>query len=135
MTMAGFSFPIRVYYEDTDAAGIVYYANYLKFIERARTEWLRSAGFEQERMRLEERLSFVVARVEAEYKRSARLDDLLTIETSLQQVSKVHMTMRQKVKKKDVILVDCLVQIVCVNHSGRPVAIPERLLQALNAVK
>lgn len=132
--MNHFSFSVRVYYEDTDAAGIVYYANYLKFAERARTEWLRSVGGEQEKLRREQGLGFVVARAEVDFKKPARLDDLLSIETSLQQVGKVHMTMQQKVKKDDAILVELLVKIACVSESGKPAAIPEQLLQALSAV-
>ncbi|MFO1241602.1 MAG: tol-pal system-associated acyl-CoA thioesterase [Rickettsiales bacterium] len=126
-----FSFQVRVYYEDTDAAGIVYYANYLKFAERARTEWLRAVGFEQEKLRAEQGLGFVVAHLEADYKLPARLDDLITIETSLQQHSKVHMTMRQILKKGDATLVILSVKIACVDKNGKPVRIPEQLLHAL----
>lgn len=124
---------IRVYYEDTDAAGIVYYANYLKFAERARTEWLRKIGFEQEKLRAEQGLGFVVAHLEAEYKIPARLDDMIAIETSLQQHSKVHMTMRQILKKGDATLVDLSVKIACVDKNGKPVRIPEQLLHALHS--
>lgn len=131
--MTAHTIDFRVYYEDTDAAGIVYYANYLKFAERARTEWLRAVGFEQEKLRREQGLGFVVAHVEATFKRPARLDDLLTIETSLQQVGKVHMSMRQTVKKEDAVLVDLLVKIACVGGNGKPAAIPEPLLHALGA--
>lgn len=131
--MNHFSFPVRVYYEDTDAAGIVYYANYLKFAERARTEWLRAVGFEQEKLRAESGLGFVVAHLEANYKIPARLDDLITIETSLQQHSKVHMTMRQVLKKGDTTLVELGVKIACVDKNGKPARIPEQLLHALNS--
>lgn len=129
--MKHFSFPVRVYYEDTDAAGIVYYANYLKFAERARTEWLRKIGFEQETLWAEAGLGFVVAHLEVDFKNPARLDDLVSIETSLQQHSKVHMTMRQILKKGDATLVNLSVKIACVDKNGKPARIPEQLLHAL----
>jgi len=74
-------FPIRVYYEDTDLGGIVYYANYLKFIERARTEWVRALGIDQTRLKAEEGILFAVRRIEADYLKPARFDDELVVET------------------------------------------------------
>jgi acyl-CoA thioester hydrolase len=79
MTQSNFEHTVRVYWEDTDAGGVVFFANYLKFFERARTEWLRSLGFSQERMRVDEQAAFVVSETRVRYLRPARLDDLLTI--------------------------------------------------------
>jgi acyl-CoA thioester hydrolase len=74
-----FHWPVRVYYEDTDAAGVVYYANYLKFFERARTEWLRARGFEQDRMRVDHGVVFVVSKLQVEYQRPAKFNDALRV--------------------------------------------------------
>ena len=83
-------FPIRVYYEDTDLAGIVYYANYLKFIERARSEWVRSLGIDQNQLHEEDDVVFAVRRVEADYLQPAHFDDELTVETSLEGNTAAH---------------------------------------------
>src|SRR5579872_1943212 len=97
--MTTHSFPVRVYYEDTDAGGIVYYANYLKFAERARTEALRLAGFDQSELKHEQKIAFVVRRCECDFLKPAFLDDLLTIETRLNDISKVSMRMRQTIRR------------------------------------
>lgn len=121
---------IRIYWEDTDAGGIVYYANYLKFAERARTEWLRHLGFEQHQLQKSHQIMIVVKRVEIDYKHPAKLDDLLTIDTQLQEQSKLRMTMRQIIKCDEKILAEMLVELVCVNISGRPTPFPEPLMSA-----
>lgn len=90
-----FFFAVRIYYEDTDAAGVVYYANYLKFAERARTEWLRHLGLEQQQLLSTQGVGFVVTQLSVRYKHPAKLDDILHIETRLQHRSKVRMSMRQ----------------------------------------
>ena len=82
--MAGFSFPVRVYWEDTDAGGVVYYANYLKFLERARSEWLRTLGIDQVRLMRDERLQFVVVEANVRYHRPARFDDQLVVTVTLE---------------------------------------------------
>lgn len=91
----GFHWPVRVYWEDTDAGGIVFYANYLKFFERARTEWLRSLGIEQQRLREEAGGMFVVTDVKLRYHRPARLDDLLLVTAAVQEVGRASITMEQ----------------------------------------
>ncbi len=88
MTSHDFDMPLRVYWEDTDAGGVVFFANYLKFFERARTEWLRLLGFSQERMRVEDAAAFVVSETSVRYLRPARLDDLLTITVRLAAVAR-----------------------------------------------
>src|ERR1700727_2691665 len=87
----------RVYYEDTDAAGIVYYANYLKFAERARTEWLRESGFSQSQLTAQEGIFIMVRRCSIDFLAPARLDDLLEVETHLKDCGKVRMTMQQSI--------------------------------------
>lgn len=126
-----FNFPIRVYYEDTDAAGVVYYANYLKFAERARTEWLRHLGIEQEKMLAEQGVGFVVGGVQVRYHKPARLDELLTVESHLQQIGKVRMSMRQIVRRDSEILATLDVEIVCVNRAFAPVRLPENVLSVM----
>lgn len=92
-----FVLPVRVYYEDTDAGGVVYYANYLRFIERARTEWLRALGFEQSRLREELGVVFAVHRVDARFRRPARLDDALRVGLHVNRISPARMVFDQAV--------------------------------------
>ena len=96
-----FSWPLSVYYEDTDAGGVVYYANYLKFMERARTEWLRAAGFGLGEMADKDRVLFVIARADIEYRSAARLDDRLVVESTLDDVRGARVVFRQRVLKTD----------------------------------
>jgi acyl-CoA thioester hydrolase len=126
-----FEYKTRVYYEDTDAAGIVYYANYLKFAERARTEWLRGLGIEQDKLMREQGVGFVVKRVECDYISPARLDDLLTIGSTVQDVRKVGLTMEQRVLRGEVLLAKLRVDIVCVDARAKPKALPEKLNQLI----
>lgn len=121
----------RVYYEDTDAAGIVYYANYLKFAERARTEALRLAGIEQAEMLAAGQGGFVVRRATVEYHASAALDDLVTVETSLLSLAKVRLSMRQHLRRKKVELATLTVDIVMVDGRRKPVRIPPVVAAAL----
>lgn len=130
MVAPPFIFPVRVYYEDTDAAGVVYYANYLKFAERARTEWLRSLGFSQEALMREQGVGFVVASANITYHKPARLDDQLFIVSHLQHTTKVRMGMQQTVTKDEQILARVAVEIVCVDTTFKPTRIPDALLQA-----
>jgi tol-pal system-associated acyl-CoA thioesterase len=95
-----FSWPVRVYWEDTDAGGIVFYANYLKFFERARTEWLRSMGIGQQELKASTGGMFVVVETSVRYLRPARLDDELMVTASLQQSGRASMTIEQQVLKK-----------------------------------
>ncbi|WP_289043710.1 tol-pal system-associated acyl-CoA thioesterase [uncultured Aliiroseovarius sp.] len=119
-------FPIRVYYEDTDMAGIVYYANYLRYIERARSDWVREIGIDQNAMR-EDGLVFAVRRVEADYLSSARLDEELQVETSVQQVTGARLVMEQVVKRGEERLFEALVTIVCVSDTGQPARLPANI--------
>jgi acyl-CoA thioester hydrolase len=120
-----FTIPARVYYEDTDAAGVVYYANYLRFCERARTEWLRSLGFEQRDMLNAHGIAFVVRSVQADYLAPARLDNLLNIVTSILDIGRASITFAQSVLREQELLFDSRISVACVDTArGRPVAIP-----------
>lgn len=123
--------PIRIYYEDTDAGGIVFYANYLKFCERGRTEHLRSVGFEHKSLKGEKGLIFVVRRLEAEYHKSAYLDDELVVRTTVIEVKNASFAMRQDVLRGEAVLFSMTVWLVCINLEGRPVGIPDDLKKAL----
>jgi acyl-CoA thioester hydrolase len=120
-----------VYYEDTDAAGIVYYANYLKFAERARTEWLRALGFDHTRLLREEGIAFVVHRCSIEYRSAARLDDAISVETRLQEIGKVRMTMQQTMKRSETTLALLQLELAGINAQGKPARWPQRLLETL----
>jgi len=125
--------PIRVYFEDTDAGGMVYYANYLKFAERARTEMLRSAGVSHAEMVAQDGLMLVVRRCVAEYHRSARLDDELEIETRLSGLTGASILLDQSIRRGSEILVEITVTIACVTKEGRATRLPERLRQAVGS--
>ena len=122
---------IRVYYEDTDLAGIVYYANYLRFIERARTEMLRGHGIDQGRLRSERGLVFAVRRIEADFMKPARFDDMLRVATGDFRLSGARLTLRQTVLRGSETLFCAEVTLACVHHSGRPVRIPAELRLAI----
>ena len=129
---APFLHPVRVYWEDTDAGGVVYYANYLKFMERARTEWLRSLGFEQQHLRESHGVVFVVRRVEIDYLAPARLDDLLVVSTQQTETTRTCLTVAQEIAM-DTVLTRATVQIVCIDPASfKPVKIPEPLLEKLS---
>ena len=125
-----FEWPIRVYVEDTDAGGIVYYANYLRYLERARSEWLRHLGFEQQSL-MENGVRFVVRDVSIQYRKPAVVDDEVIATVDLIDATKAGLTLNQTVvtrsdsqKDKQEILVDAQIRIACINNEGRPTAIP-----------
>jgi acyl-CoA thioester hydrolase len=124
-------FPIRVYYEDTDAAGIVYYANYFKFVERARTEMMRALGIEHTRQRAEAGIVFVVRRLDADFHAPARLDDALTVATRLTGCAGASLELEQIVERDEVPLVRVHVSIACLGPSGRPARLPPMVRAAL----
>jgi acyl-CoA thioester hydrolase len=130
-----FEWPIRVYYEDTDSSGVVYYANYLRFMERARTEWLRSLGFEQDRLSRDEGTVFVVHSASIEFLRPARFNDLLTVISGLQHRGRASLTFTQNIIRQQEASQPCCtgkVKVACVNaDSFRPQPIPEPLLKEL----
>jgi len=120
-------FPIRVYYEDTDMAGIVYYANYLKYIERARSDWVRQMGIDQNAMRDNDGVVFAVRRVEADYHAPAKFDDLLEVRTVPQAVTGARLVMVQTVLRGEEVLFTALVTIVCLNAAGQPARLPANI--------
>ncbi|MDR9467304.1 tol-pal system-associated acyl-CoA thioesterase [Marinospirillum sp.] len=123
-----FAVQVRVYYEDTDAGGIVYYVNYLKFMERARTEWLRSLGWEQSLLPV----LFVVRKVETEYLRPAQLDDLLQVEVTLEASRGAKLIFLQQIKRAGELLCQARVEVACVDRSHlRPCRLPASLLATL----
>jgi len=129
-----FQWPVRVYWEDTDAGGIVYHANYLRFFERARSEWLRAAGFDQEKLRAQADLLFVVHRMQIAFSAPARLDDLLTATVEPQPPRGASFIVTQRLVREPGTraLVEAQVRIACLDALRlRPRAIPEHLLQGL----
>ena len=129
-----FVFPVRVYWEDTDAGGIVYYANYLKFMERARTEWLRKLGVEQESLRSEQGLMFVVVQAAVDFKKPARYGDTLQVGCVLKQRSRASLTFRQDVVRKGTneLLVEGEVRVACLDAvKFKPRGLPDGLLQKM----
>ncbi|MFQ5438136.1 MAG: tol-pal system-associated acyl-CoA thioesterase [Paracoccaceae bacterium] len=122
-------FECRVYYEDTDMAGIVYYANYLKYIERARSEQVRELGIDQHAMKNDLGIVFAVHRIEADYRSAARLDDLLRVETTLRSISGVRITYGQDVYCGDELKFSSRVLVVCMTPEGRAVRIPAGIRQ------
>lgn len=122
--------PIRVYYEDTDLAGIVYYANYLKFIERGRSEWLRGLGIDQVALK-RQGMVFVVRHVEADYLAPGHFDDQLTVESRLVEIGSARVVMAQDVLRDGKRLFAAKVTLVCINDAGRPVRMPPALVAQL----
>ncbi len=124
-------FSLRVYYEDTDLAGIVYYANYLKFIERARTEFIRELGVDQTQIREQLGVVFAVRRVAADYLVAAKFDDQLVVETSVRQVSGARIGLKQEVLRGDARLFSSDVTLVSLMDSGKPARIPADIRRIL----
>ncbi len=126
--------PIRVYYEDTDLAGLVYYANYLKFIERARSEMVRAAGIDQAEMK-RSGIVFAVRRVEADYLAAARYDDELIIETTLDGLKGARFDMPQVVYRGDTPIFQARVTVVCIGPEGRAIRLPADIRQKLETIR
>ena len=132
MPKAAFSFPIRVYWEDTDASGIVFYANYLKFFERARTEWLRSLGVEQQQLLSQTGGMFVVAETNVRYLRPARLDDELIVTATVVQTGRASMTIEQQALLNNQPLCEGTISIGWVNAASmQPTRIPQNIIESL----
>lgn len=131
VSMTSHRFDLRVYYEDTDHAGIVYYANYLKFIERARTEWVRDLGIDQTELKDDHNIVFAVRRVEADYISPARFDDEIFVETNLVAATKARITLGQIIKREDVTLFRSVVTLVALAASGRPTRLPAEIRHLL----
>lgn len=117
-------FSVRVYYEDTDLAGIVYYANYLKFIERARSEWVASLGIDQMALRADQGVVFAVRRVEADYLRPAKFGDDLVVETVLQSIGGARLVLEQVITRRAERVFTALVTLVCLAEDGHAARVP-----------
>ena len=124
---------LRVYYEDTDAAGIVYYANYLKFAERGRTEMMRTLGFAHSRIDAETGTIFTVRRLSADYRGPARLDDALTVDTRVLEIGGATVLLDQQIRRDGAVLVALEMLVACVGRDGRPRRVPAGLRAALAA--
>lgn len=123
---------VRVYFEDTDAGGVVFYANYLKFMERGRTEWLRALGVSQQSMALNARRGFVVTRLDMQYKSPARLDDLLEITSQVTRLGRASLHFTQFVKRNGELLASGHIEIGCIDVDNlKPAAIPPDLYRHL----
>ncbi|SPB17357.1 4-hydroxybenzoyl-CoA thioesterase [Caballeronia novacaledonica] len=127
-----FEWPVRVYYEDTDAGGIVFYANYLKFFERARTEWLRACGIDQQRLADSNGIVFVVRRTSVEYSSPARLDDVIRVVSRIERLGRASVDFHQEAWRDGVLLASGDIRVASVDRASvRPAAIPEAVLAGL----
>jgi acyl-CoA thioester hydrolase len=123
-----FSVTCRVYWEDTDAGGVVYYANYLKYMERCRTDWLRALGVDQLRLRVDRQVQFAVANVEVDFLRPAVLDDEILVTAELVRLSGATIIFRQTIMRDDVQLIDANARVACLDSGTlKPRAIPKDL--------
>jgi len=129
-----FSIPIRVYYEDTDTGGVVYHSNYLNFMERARTEWLRALGFEQDELLREHGVIFAVSAVSISFRKPARFNDLLAATVALERRGAASLTLKQEVRRGDELLASAEVRVACLDAQRFvPVAIPANVAGSVPA--
>lgn len=133
MKMSDFEWPIRVYYEDTDSGGVVYHSNYLNFMERARTEWLRSLGFEQDELITNYQCIFAVHSMQLKFRQPAKFNDLLLVQSRITDLSGASFEFEQKIFRDDELLSEAVVKIACLNSNRfRPMAIPEFIQNAIS---
>lgn len=130
-----FSWPTRVYWEDTDAGGVVYHAQYLAFLERARTEWMRARGHGQDRLRTEHDLVFAVRAMRLDFRLPARLDDALQVTVSLRECRRASLVIAQSIRRDDALLLDAEVRVAALSAASfKPVPIPQPLYDAMFAL-
>jgi len=122
-----FTHEIKVYYEDTDAGGVVYYSNYLKFLERARTEYINSIGLSNKKLLDEYKTLIIVKSCNIEYLKSAKLEDILKIYSSVESINKASFVMFQNIKKNEDLIIKAKLKLVTVNQDGKPIKIPSAL--------
>ncbi len=125
-------FKIKIYYEDTDSGGVVYYANYLKFLERARTEMISSLGLSNRKLLVDHKILIIVKSCKIEYKKPLILEDLIVVKSKIKSISKSSFTMEQLIEKNGTLASESEIVLVTVNASGKPVKIPDVLLKKLN---
>ena len=129
-----YSFPVRVYFENTDASGVVYHGEYLKFLERARTEWLRHLGFDHQALARNHRIVFVVTQATVDFLKAARLDDNLAVSVQLESLGKVRCVFVQEIRREDELLVRARITVACVSgEQFKPAEIPEALRRKMQA--
>ena len=129
-----YSFPVRVYFENTDAAGVVYHSEYLKFMERARTEWLRHLGYDHQALARDHRVIFVVSAIAVDFVKPARLDDNIAVSVRLESVGRVRCVFDQEIRREDEVLVKARVTVACLaNESFKPAEIPVGLKRKMEA--
>jgi acyl-CoA thioester hydrolase len=129
-----YTFPVRVYFENTDAGGVVYHSEYLKFLERARTEWLRHLGFDHQALARQHRIVFVVTAAAVDFLKPARLDDSVGVSVQLESLGKVRCVFVQEIRREDELLVRAKVTVACVTGEHfKPVEIPEALRRKMEA--
>ena len=134
--LSTFSWPVRVYYEDTDLGGVVYYANYLKFMERARTEWLRALGFDQTTLARDRGAVFVVSSLTIDYLKPAAFNDELTVTVELEKLGAAQILLKQRIARGAEALATASVRIACVNTATfRPVRIPAPVVAGIGSMK
>ena len=134
--MSEFCLPVRVYYEDTDAAGVVYYANYLRFIERARTDWLRTLGVDQSALMQSDGIAFAVRALEADYFKPGRLDDELMVRSTLEEVGRAQVVFLQNVMRGEELLFSARVRVVSFDPAtARAAAIPKAIQEKFKALE
>lgn len=132
--MTEFEWPVRVYYEDTDSGGVVYHSNYLNFMERARTEWLRSLGFEQDELITNHQCIFAVHSMQLNFRRPAKFNDALTVRSKVIKVSGASFEFEQKIYRENELLCEGVVKIACLNvNRFRPMSIPPNLLTEIES--
>ena len=121
---------VKIYYEDTDCGGVVYYANYLRYMERARTEYLANRGYSVKKL-MDEGIIFMVLRTEIDYRAPARYGDTLEIETWVSDISRVTMVFNHNMKEKTSgrLIVQCMAKVVCVDKDGKPKRLPEEYVE------
>jgi acyl-CoA thioester hydrolase len=131
-----YSFPVRVYFENTDAGGVVYHAEYFKFLERARTEWLRHLGFDHQGLARDHRLVLVVTAIAIDFLKPARLDDTLAVSVRLESLGKVRCVFAQDIRREDEVLAKARVTVASLAAEGlRPVEIPGQLRRKMEAAQ
>jgi acyl-CoA thioester hydrolase len=129
-----FSHPVRIYWEDTDAGGVVYHAQYLAFLERARSEWMRAQGYGQELLRQKHDLLFAVRAMQLDFLKPARLDDALAVTATLRECRRASVIFAQEIRRGDVRLLTATVRVAALGTDFRPTAIPQSLYDELNAL-
>ena len=129
-----FSHPVRIYWEDTDAGGVVYHAQYLAFLERARSEWMRAQGYGQELLRQKHDLLFAVRAMQLDFLRPARLDDALAVTATLRECRRASVIFAQEIRRGDERLLTATVRVAALGTDFRPTAIPQSLYDELNAL-